>query len=333
MFGHTEDITEESTNELEVFDLYCGAGGFSTGARDAGCRVVFACDSSQEAIETHRRNHPQTRHWCTTLPRNDIPFPRDGRRFHVHGSPPCQQFSQINQNGRSETGLANAAEQLEWFIDTAIASGATSWSMENVAQPYVLSIVERKRMQHKGVFSFAVINFEKLGVPQSRIRLIAGSHELIARLLRATEEQPRRSIRSVIPSPRGTHIRGSATGVGKRKRAGARPGEPQYTYRRAAWSDMCRTLDMPAPTVVGRHALTWVTGNGEKCNRSVLHPWELAALQTFPPGYKFPENKFYAYLQIGNALPPHVATLMLLNCFTRGEPDTPSRLWVPPNTE
>ena len=311
VFGYKDQNVADHGSEIEVFDLYCGAGGFSAGARDAGCRVVFACDSSEEAIETHRRNHPQTNHWCTNLPRYDIPFPIDGRAFHVHGSPPCQQFSQMNQSGRSEAGIVGATEQLEWYIDTAISSGATSWSMENVAQSCVLSVVKRKHLEHNRVFSYAVINFEKLGVPQSRSRLIAGSHELIAKLIRATEEQNRRSIADVILSPRGTHIRGSTTGVGKRKKVAALPGEARYTYRRASWTDMCRTLDMPAPTVVGRHALTWITGDGEKCNRSVLYTWELAALQTFPVGYKFPRNKFFAYLQIGNAFPPLVAQIML----------------------
>jgi site-specific DNA-cytosine methylase len=185
--------------------------------------------------------------------------------------------------------------------------------MENVVHSCVLSVVKRKQSQHNQAFSYAIINFEKLGVPQSRIRLIAGSYELVAKLLTATEHGPRRTIRSVIPSPRGTHIRGGATGLRKRKKARASAGEAQYTRRRASWTDMCRTLDMPAPTVVGRHALTWITGNGEKCNRSVLYPKELAALQTFPVGYKLPQNKFFAYLQIGNALPPLVAQIMLTN--------------------
>lgn len=296
---------------LEVFDLYCGAGGFSTGARDCGCRVVFACDSSQEAIDTHCRNHPSTNHWCTKLPREDIPFPTDGRPFHVHGSPPCQKFSKINQSGRSVGDRSYSTDLLEWYIDTALKSGATSWSMENVAHPSVVAIVERKRKESNGAFSYAVINLERLGIPQTRTRLIAGSHKLVAKLLRAAEEQPRRSIRSVIRFPRGTHIRGTATGVGQRKKAKCSKGEARYTYKRASWSDLCRTLDMPAPTVVGRHALTWVTGKGEPCNRSVLYPSELAALQTFPSYYKFPTNKFQAYLQIGNAVPPRLAELML----------------------
>ena len=46
---------------VEVFDLFCGAGGFSQGAVQAGHRVVFACDSDPESIATHERNHP---HGC-----------------------------------------------------------------------------------------------------------------------------------------------------------------------------------------------------------------------------------------------------------------------------
>ena len=302
----------DHNSELDVFDLYCGAGGFSTGAVQAGCRVVFACDSNEEAIETHRRNHALTEHWCKDLPRDDLPFPQDGRQFHIHGSPPCQQFSKINQKNRSAAEHTRSSSHVEWFIDTALASAATSWSMENVAQKHVIDLLEHKRAQSKCAFSYAVINFERLGVPQSRVRLIAGSHDVVARLLRTTEEQPQRSIRHALPTPRGTHIRGTATGVGQRKKSQiVKKGEAKYTYRRAAWSDLCRSLDKVAPTVVGRHALTWITGKGEKCNRSVLYPSELAALQTFPKNYKFPTNKFHAYLQIGNAVPPRVAMLML----------------------
>ena len=304
--------TSEHDGELEVFDLYCGAGGFSAGAIQAGCRVAFACDFNVKAIETHKRNHPLTVHWCEELPRDDLPFPQDGRNFHIHGSPPCQQFSKINQKHRSDLEHKRASSHVEWFIDTALASAATSWSMENVAQKHVIQLVERKRRERNLAFSYAVINFARLGVPQSRVRIIAGSHDVVSRLLRATEEQPQRSIQDVLSIPRGTHIRGTATGVGQRKKSQiAKKGESKYTYKRAPWSALCRPLDGPAPTVVGRHALTWITGRGEKCNRSVLYPSELAALQTFPREYRFPTNKFQAYLQIGNAFPPRVAMLML----------------------
>ena len=41
---------ETQTNALEVWDLFCGAGGFSLGARLAGHRVVFACDASVDVL-------------------------------------------------------------------------------------------------------------------------------------------------------------------------------------------------------------------------------------------------------------------------------------------
>lgn len=67
-----------------------------------------------------------------------------------------------------------------------------------------------------------------------------------------------------------------------------------------------------APTVVARHALTWVVGTGEsKVDRQTLTIQELAALQTFPPDYTFPSKKFDAYVLIGNAIPPRVAELIL----------------------
>ena len=76
---------------LEVYDFFAGAGGFSTGAAQAGCRAVYACDSCPLALETHRRNHPLAEHQCLELPSAEAVarLPTDGRRFHVHCSPPC----------------------------------------------------------------------------------------------------------------------------------------------------------------------------------------------------------------------------------------------------
>lgn len=84
-----------------VIDLYAGAGGLSLGASRAGFKVVAAIEIDKHAIETHRRNFPQTAHIArdirsvsiediektTGINRTDI----DG----VIGGPPCQGFSSI----------------------------------------------------------------------------------------------------------------------------------------------------------------------------------------------------------------------------------------------
>ena len=83
-------VTDEELDckGVEVYDLFCGAGGFSTGAALAGCRIAFACDSDPVALSTHIINHPGAEHLQCTLPRDDLPLPTDGRRWHLHGSPP-----------------------------------------------------------------------------------------------------------------------------------------------------------------------------------------------------------------------------------------------------
>ena len=40
--------------------LYCCAGGFSTGATQAGHTVKLAVDNSEEALACHTDNHPKT---------------------------------------------------------------------------------------------------------------------------------------------------------------------------------------------------------------------------------------------------------------------------------
>lgn len=86
-----------------VVDLYAGAGGLSLGAYRAGFDVVAAIEFEKHAMETHRKNFPNTVHIekdirnvtideiekATGLPRNDI--------YGVIGGPPCQGFSTIGQ--------------------------------------------------------------------------------------------------------------------------------------------------------------------------------------------------------------------------------------------
>ena len=325
LFGCNDDecVARARSGSLEVYDLFCGAGGFSTGARTAGCTVVFACDSSVEAIETHKRNHPSTTHRVCTLP-CALPLPTDGRPFHLHGSPPCQKFSSVNKGLGDWRHKDAAIDMVEWYLEYALASRATSWSMEQVPAREVLEVVERVRRKHSRRMAYAVLRLDKLGVPQTRKRLVAGSPHLIAKLLRESRQQPTRTVRSVIAKPRGTHVRGGNKKIRQTQRiVTLADGSWRYEYDSAKWSDFCCPIDGLSPTVTGRHALNWITGNGEGGNRSVMHPWELAALQTFPLGYKLPTNKYQAYLQVGNAVPPRVAELML-HGENRNSPVSPS---------
>jgi DNA (cytosine-5)-methyltransferase 1 len=90
-------IVSRATGQRPVLmaDLFCGAGGSSTGAeralRELGrASVLVAVNHWQIAIDTHTRNHPLARHHCTDLehakPRELVP---EGRLDLLIASPTC----------------------------------------------------------------------------------------------------------------------------------------------------------------------------------------------------------------------------------------------------
>ena len=300
---------------LECFDFFCGCGGWSTGSAQAGHRVVYACDSDADALAVHAANHPDAKHVCAKLPvpRCQLPFPTDGRPFHVHGSPPCTTFSTMNSRSGDAAlaaGRKRATRLVRWFLKTALSSGCTSWTMEQVASPVVLAVVERVRRAHRNRMDYGIFEFRDLGVPQTRKRLLAGTPALIARLRRLQAHSRRRSVRDVLPNARGTHVRSSLRWEKARLRHRRAPGESKYVY--TASSDPMHAshpVTGPAPTVVTTGPLKWVSRG--VAAQPTLTVKELAALQTFPPTYELPDNQKAGQLLVGNAVPPLVARLLM----------------------
>ena len=299
-----------SATPPEIYDFFAGAGGFSEGARAAGCHIAWCCDSDPLALETHAANHAGAEHCLTELPlsRSAWPFPTDGRAFHVHFSPPCQKFSRVNKRNRTPGDTQEATELVSWSLETAIACGATSWSLEQVAAPTVVALVEAARLRHPGRIAYAKIDLAELGVPQRRIRLIAGPPKLIAHFLRQRSASNERSVRNCISKPRGTHLR---NGLGWTHKSMGLSGK--WKYVKADWSDNCSNIDTPAPTVLSDRGMNWVTlRNGYAVGTHPrLRKHEYAALQTFPSTYEWPATEHLALKQIGNAIPPLVAQLLL----------------------
>lgn len=77
-------------------DLFCGAGGMTQGATQAGIDVKFAINHWHPAIESHRQNHPDCAHWCAKLseidPYTDPKVPRNNI-FVLFGGPSCTHHS------------------------------------------------------------------------------------------------------------------------------------------------------------------------------------------------------------------------------------------------
>ena len=153
---------------VQVVDLFCGGGGFSEGALQAGCEVVVSIDAWQPAIITHRLNHPNTPclkfelggsiEECAALIKLYL---KEGMHFHLHASPPCQALSNA-----SSANPADGLGLVDWTLALVEYMKPDSWSLENV-------IPLAKHLKVRDV-PFEKLNAAAFGVPQLRKRVFAG---------------------------------------------------------------------------------------------------------------------------------------------------------------
>ncbi|KAJ5825393.1 hypothetical protein N7474_002531 [Penicillium riverlandense] len=292
------DLTDEATRTYTFGDAFCGAGGLSCGAREAGLSIRWAFDLSTHAITTYGRNFPGVLLENASIYdflTNDDAFLRVDV---LHCSPPCQPFSPAHTVN----------------CDRDDANSACVFSCENLllrAKPRVLTIEETHGLaeRHKLVFGrvildlvengysvrWAILDCLNYGVPQSRKRLCiiaAGPGEALPRLPLPTHGdrdnlQPFASIYSAIhdiPDDADDHDLPSAL-------------------------ERYRLLGYRNPYDEHGPARTITCGGGEfnyhPTGKRVFTTREFACLQTFPLEFQFSERE--ARKQIGNAVPPRFA--------------------------
>ncbi len=169
---------------LYVIDLFCGAGGFSFGASQAdNTHVAVAVDAWDKALKVHQDNHPNTIHLNMELGKNikkttelilsHLPRLKKGDKVHVHASPPCQQLSIVNQNKNEEVGL----KIVLWTLKFVQQSCFDSYTIEQVNNKHVRDLYTRHKIP------FILCDFSRLGVCQSRRRLIASHHPTLLKEL------------------------------------------------------------------------------------------------------------------------------------------------------
>ncbi len=153
---------------VTVGDLFCGAGGFSEGFRQAGFEIRWAVDNWGPAIKTYRSNFPRT-----DLIEADIAN-LDFRNLEpvdvVIGGPPCTFFSLANKagNGNKTAGLA----LVKRFAEAVEYLRPGYWVMENVAN--ILPTLQNGFTYADYLSQRTLINAADYGVPQSRRRLFSG---------------------------------------------------------------------------------------------------------------------------------------------------------------
>lgn len=155
---------------LTVIDLFCGAGGFSSGFHQAGFDVVLGIDNWKPACNTHTLNNLGE---TTSLDLFDVDIDKVlalkktleekyGTIDILIGSPPCTEFSYAKNGGKGdiEKGMILVRRDL---LFVALFK-PKYWVMENV--PRLESALSKECDGSKEVGW--TIQFEKIGIPKDR---------------------------------------------------------------------------------------------------------------------------------------------------------------------
>lgn len=89
-------MNKKSKNKLNVLDLFCGAGGFSEGFRQAGYDILAGIDNNKSALETFKKNFMDSIVIEKDLAEDNFkglePIINNNVDV-IIGGPPCQGFS------------------------------------------------------------------------------------------------------------------------------------------------------------------------------------------------------------------------------------------------
>ena len=271
---------------MQVVDMFCGLGGFSAGAIDAGATVILGADKDSVPLKLWAANVPGGRATLATLGKDGdaIELPPPSPSIHVHSSPPCTELSPArNGSVHSAADVEGGVRMLRWALDLVLERGDHSWSMENVSTPTTRAVLTEYTARFPGRVGFATLDAAEFGAAQTRIRLIAAPPKLI-RLLQEMPSARRVSVREAFAND-GLEV--PATHFKNQTRN--RDGTP-----------CVRSVEEQSFTVCASHALTWCDREGK--THKVMTARESAVLMGFGRAWRLPKGSRNAQRAVGNAL-------------------------------
>ncbi|MHA2223971.1 MAG: DNA cytosine methyltransferase [Candidatus Hodarchaeales archaeon] len=310
---------------MRILDLFCGAGGFSMGFIQASPRfsINLAVDIDYRTLQTYHSNLPKTRlidkdiqnlHSNEILAELDHQYPDI-----IIASPPCESFSSANPNRRKSTYDQLYADEkgrlLLHTIRIIMDLEPKFFIIENVpqlasAEMRELILHEFSRSSYEQIF-FNILEATKFGVPSSRKRVFISNISL-----KVPVNESLFSVNEAfhsLPSPTFEILNHELTPTSPKvakKIAKVRPGEAMVYFRGSHYGifrNYIRLLgDQPSPTVMGKSRF--------------IHPYEPrlctvrehARLMSYPDTYEFFGPQIWQYNQVGESVPPLLATNIAL---------------------
>ncbi|KAH7090195.1 S-adenosyl-L-methionine-dependent methyltransferase [Paraphoma chrysanthemicola] len=286
-------------------DVFCGAGGASQGAKQAGLHVTWGLDHDKDAIIAYQSNHPG----ALPFRRSAHDFPPRGytnedlRVCVLHLSPPCCYFSPAHTtNGPNDQANLEAIYTVGPILKKVRPRVAT------LEQTFGLST----REQHKPNFNLLLYDLGKAGYDVrykiqdlSEFGLVQARKRLLIIAARHGTPLP--------PFPKATH---GPIGSGLKRftsirdallpieRLANRPTDDQYHQPKIA----ARPREPYSSNSFLKGCIT--TNGAEKYHYTGIRKYtarELGLFQSFPVTYQFYGSQTEATKQVGNAFPPIMA--------------------------
>lgn len=288
---------------IKAVDVFAGAGGWTTGATQAGIHVLMAVNHWQRAVETHRLNHPETKHVCQdlnlldhgTLPDHDL----------LLASPSCVGHTRARGRERKHHDATRATA---WcVVDIAEVKRPRMLVVENVPEfkDWGLFSVWRLALEALGyTLKVHTFNASDFGTPQERHRVI------ITGSLGAPLEL-------VSPGLQGAHARevidwgGGKWGTTKNR---AERTMGCIAHGRATFGDrflipyfgntkISRSVDRPIGTITTKDRYAIVDGGRMR----MVNTREATTFMGFPADYVLTGTDTEKKKQLGNAVPVQLA--------------------------
>ena len=307
-------------------DLFCGAGGFSLGFREAGFRLLNEIDTNEDCIATYKQNLGGHAH-CGKVSLDVL----TGLKPDVLvGGPPCQPFSLLGAKHDFDPreGLTRDYMEVVRHLKPKV------FVIENVPG-YFRSVqsgyVARAATRLGYCVTAAIIDAAKHGVAQRRKRAFIIGSRLGTPFFPQDSHPGAATVKEAIgdltgaPTGQNWHVGRSPRPLSLRRYQAVPPGGNRFSLPRALQPPCWKDRDSGSVDVFGR--LWWerpsVTIRTEFVKPEkgrYLHPdedrpitpREGARLQSFPDSFIFTGSMTSVVRQIGNAVPPRLAYRLAL---------------------
>lgn len=293
-------------------DLFAGAGGFSEGARLAGCSVAWAANHWREAVRWHWENHPNTHHACQDLQQAD--FTEVPRHDVLLASPACQGHSPARGTDRPHHDGQRATA---WAVVTCLeVHRPMAAVIENVPEfeRWTLYPAWCAAMQALG-YALAphLLDAADHGVPQHRRRLFIVATRSKRPLRLCLPAKAHVPAANVVDFDRGEWTAVDRPGRSPRTLLRVASGRQRFgdrfvmPYYGSGSGTTGRSLDRPLGTVTTR--ARWAVVAGDRMRMLLADEGRQA--MGFRAGYRLPRSERLAWHLLGNAVSPPVAADVL----------------------